>query len=697
MKLTGKDLLITAFSIAAMSAAGTALYYDFTGKLNAEKTERIGTITFKKKTAQRKYSGQVIWENLNQTDAVYNYDTIRTDADSLSIIKLKDGSQIELNENTLILLSLTENKTTIDFSQGSINAAGAANLNIKAGNTVITAGNSTINLSKNTADQLNLNVNSGVAALGDKKIGENQEAVIGAGTAEVSDREFIPGEPRSGAYILAFSGEKNIRFAWTSKTVKKYLLEIARDPSFREKLISRTVIKPESMVRLKPGTYFWRIGYAEKKGKMSLPQPFIIIREREEHLIAPADLSAFNYVNTLPLIPLQWSGSTVASSYTISLAADPGFKNIIKTISTGDNSIAVDGLSAGTYYWQVTNVYPFPDTGLSVKSPARSFIIKQGTTVKPPEPMNPPDGQRISSLFLAGGMQLFNWQPGDDMKKYVIKIDRDREFKKPVISAATSQSFYQLSGGIATGTYFWRIEGIDAGGIPHASAERSFIITDAEKITTVSPADGGIVSVTDNRDTVQFTWNDPNRGRMYRLELSDKSDFSRILSSHASTATSLSAAGIPRGTFYWRVSLMDKKGKALLRSNIASARSTDVLESPASITPADGTAIDMTFSNTITFSWKKVPSATHYRIIVSHYSGGFSKKILETETTDTTYVLRQLELLDEGNFTWEIKALRYAGNKLENESPLRKNYFSITLQSGMEKPEIISPKNLYIK
>ncbi len=59
----------------------------------------VGTITYKLRQAERKPTGQVLWNSLAQDGPVFNLDTIRTAGSSSATVHLEDGTRIELGED----------------------------------------------------------------------------------------------------------------------------------------------------------------------------------------------------------------------------------------------------------------------------------------------------------------------------------------------------------------------------------------------------------------------------------------------------------------------------------------------------------------------------------------------------------------------------------------------------------------------
>jgi len=696
MRFALRDIIVVGVSTVIIAGASAALYHDFTARVSGGKRVKIGTIIYKKKKAQRKYSGEVIWENVTRQDTVYNYDSIRTEANSSSIIKLADGSEIELKENTLILLSLAEGSANIDFSRGSISAKAATGLKISAGNKVINASKGNLNLAAKK-DQLKLNVQDGTAIIDGKTIDKNQLALIGKDKTSIKEKEFTLTSPGASRYFITFGKTRNINFSWQSRQKKPYIFQVAANPGFTKNPITRRVNTPAASLALKPGSWFWRVGYGEKNTPFSQEGSFTIIKEQKETLISPAGGKIFAYVTTRPMVNFKWTGSTTDATYRIEIASDLKFTAIAQTLKSSQTSIATTALDGGKWYWRVTNVYPFGNINGSVKSPVGSFTLTKDATIPPPVLIKPVPGYRASDLFIAQGKQVLNWRLHDDIKEYRIDLAASPDMKTPRVSSVIKGSYFNLPSSTPRGTWYWRVTGIDRDGNAYLSEVRNFTITSTAKITTLRPPDGTAMAVPEEEKSIFFAWKDPNRGDRYRIELAEDRNFTKIISRSTASATSKELPRPKQNQFFWRVSLLDTTGKVKTESNTARVLFSTALAPPQITLPREGATIDATTLNNLAFVWKKAPGATHYHLKVLHFARGFTRKIIEKEVTATRYIIKNMTLLDEGNFIIEIKSLKKSGNILNSQSIVQKRYFSIKLQQKLQNPEIITPNIIYIE
>ncbi len=150
MKSWNSDKIMVGISAIIISTFSLLLFLDFTAKIDVGEAREIGTITYKKKVSQRKYGTQVIWESIDQNSPVYINDSIRTAELSQAVIHLADGTSIELDENSMILLAESAGAININFAQGTMYAKRGDITGKDAGAVNIVSGGASIPLKKAT-------------------------------------------------------------------------------------------------------------------------------------------------------------------------------------------------------------------------------------------------------------------------------------------------------------------------------------------------------------------------------------------------------------------------------------------------------------------------------------------------------------------------------------------------------------------
>ncbi|MGL4370871.1 MAG: FecR domain-containing protein, partial [Spirochaetota bacterium] len=250
MNLSSKDVIITLISFSVIAASSAGLYLDYTSRIRASQTEQIGTITFKKKTAERKYGDQMIWEDVGQQTPVYNYDSLRTAEGASAVVRLKDGTNIDLDENTLIMLSVSAKGADIDLSGGSIFAKtgeagkGKAVMNIRSGGAAVEVADGALNMTKTSGKTVDLSVTSGAAVLSGGasapvSIGPNQTAVVSDGKADLKANSLVLQSPSPNSYFVRTpSAAQSVLFEWKGAG-DDYTLSVSTDRGFKNTVLSK--------------------------------------------------------------------------------------------------------------------------------------------------------------------------------------------------------------------------------------------------------------------------------------------------------------------------------------------------------------------------------------------------------------------------------------------------------------------------
>ena len=209
MKFLTSSLI--AISISALALCSYYLYRELTFRIEKKGGEVIGTITFKKRNASRRYTDSVIWEEIAQESEIYNYDAIRTMEYSSAILTLKDGTKIELDQNTMLVVVMGDKGLNINFDSGGVTAQntsgsqGPITLNSKDASISLAGGDISVN-SGDEGTSIHLNSGSATIAAGGKELGisQNESATLKGGAAESGKAKRSPELPKHNSYIVSF-------------------------------------------------------------------------------------------------------------------------------------------------------------------------------------------------------------------------------------------------------------------------------------------------------------------------------------------------------------------------------------------------------------------------------------------------------------------------------------------------------------
>jgi len=715
MRYFNSNFLVLVAGTAIIATFSTLFYLDVNRRIDAGDARVIGSITFKKRVAQRKYSRQVVWEDLQQTEPIYNNDTIRTGEKSEAVVKINDGSEFTLNENSMVLVSMGGDQLDIEFNQGSItanrdNVTGddIKKLNIKTGGTTVSIDRSSVNISKEKGEELNLVVNKGDAVVKtgnvEKTVSVDQKAVVLLQSAQVSvvNQPIVLLSPSHDHYFVTGGDRETVTFSWKPVDARGDLfLEIGKNGVFGNDSIRTKVTGTEHALNITKGSYSWRVYLrddASGKTETSDARRFTILRQESISLLSPADKTVFSYRAKPQMIHFRWTGSDIAAGYTLVMARDPDLKEVIRSLNLPGTSISTDTIEKGTYYWKVLAVSGVAAAVGAGESPMGSFTVVQRETVPPPEQVYPPDGRKISRKLLEKKKMEFSWKKNPEVGESEIEISRDAEFKNIYHKSVKKTAFLRLEKDIPTGTYYWRVTGkLEDASRTQPSAPWSFSIIQGGAIELVSPPDKGVIvpEGDDAASSVRFAWKRMDLDGSFTIQVARDGQFKEMVT-EKQVAGYFAEIPLPKqGTYYWRVFMPDQDGSVLMKSPERTLTIEERLTPPGILEPANGKVVDMSSRKSLTFSWNMSAGADAYRLELFMVRKGREQRIVSRTLRGNTFDMRELNKLDESRFAWTLQAMDLDRDRVVRQSPVVKSYFDITLKTKLEKPVINVPKIIF--
>ena len=526
---TVTGLLIIIFSFL--------LYRNLQQTVDAGDKQQIGKVYFKNRVAQRKLEGQSIWLNLGQEAPVYNQDTLRTEELSEASVELFDGTKIEMDQNSMIVLAVSAKAAQIRFAGGSVRAvgsdrAGSKAVQIKSGDRTIETAKGDVQFSSAGKGDLVVNVRQGEAKLTvggkEQRIKENQQSVVAGNTVDVRTVDVRPGAPLDNHRAYT-SGRSQIRFAWTG-VQGPAILEIATDRSFRRQHLSLRATDATAAA-LAPGLYYWRVRTTDGKGISSVRR--ISVQKIEPvRLYAPLHRKKIEIREQKRLVPFSWSKSDTASAYVLEIADNAAFSGVTR-VQTSGASIARE-MGAGTYFWRVRTL---PEAAETVSATFRCDLARTVVTVRHVL-LSPVDSFTRSRQQIKDSGLFFNWLAQDGVQEYSMQLAADPGFSKVVHSSRGTDAFSQYRGELAAGTYYWRVEAVASGNKTTSPVRRVTVSDSLAAPRILSPLDSAVIDMSD-RSSLDFSWSSVVGASQYRLELVRSSD-GRTIVSEATGGTSFS-------------------------------------------------------------------------------------------------------------------------------------------------------------
>lgn len=703
MKLLNKDTFFIGTCLAIIAVFSVLLYLDFNEKIQRNETKQIGTITFKKRTAERKYTGQVLWDSIDQDSPVFNFDTIRTEEEALAVIYLQDGTEIELGADTLVQLNLSKQQLDVQFEKGDI-SANRSSSQVDTGKVSIFSGNSTVkmedggvNISKTSDKSVAVNVTSGnatVSAGGKATVIDNTSAAVvdSAGKTEIKKHKYFLMEPSNSAYYVTADGKSDIQFSWNGKSTNKTRLIISKDSSFKKIFKSYSANGNKLKISIQPGRYYWKI---QGEDGESSTRKFTLLNEKRPQIVFPENKTIFSYFNAPPMLKFRWRKAAYSTSYSIEVFSDSNLRNKVLDMKSRGNYISTNKLDAGVYYWRVKNKYGMNIKGSSITSELYRFKIEKKKSISIPEISENEQKATISAVAISSGKESFTWNSVSEADSYEIEIATDKNFKNTIVRKKTLYNYYTPPKNLKKGEYYWRVKAVSSNEKSKPSSPTKFTVAGIARIATIIPENGK--AYVNYNSVINFRWNDPNKGSKYIVELSKTKNFSKIYKNYELKKRNFSLKDIDFGRYYWRVFLIDSNKKRIASSNVSYFSIPQKLGSPKLVAPVKNKIIDVLVTNKILFSWKRVPKATHYEFIIYKNVAGVKKIFLNKTIRSNYYSFDEFDKLGKGKYSWEVTPYLYSGKTVKGIGKSSFADFTVTVSKKLSKPVILTPEIIYVK
>ncbi len=705
MKYLTADFIAPFVCISALVTSLSLFYFDINRKADAGNKEKVGIITFRQAVAQRQYSEQVVWEEIEVNTPVYNNDSIRTAEKSDAHIKLNDGTLIKLSPNSLIRLAFSKDAFDIEFKQGSVSAkreAGSKELSIKSKDTVIKIGDADLSLSQDRTSGLSVLVNKGSASIsrGDEKteLRENQEANLSKSRVDVHEVTLRLVSPERDRYILSRTKNSSVNFSWEN-LIEGFdvFLEVSNSGDFGRPILRKKVEQNGSSASLDWGNYYWRLSAVERKSRKvnsSEIRRLVIVNDSPAGLISPRNNSTASYRSDRPVIDFRWTESEYASLYTLSVASDPEMQNIIRSINLKSNTLSVAELAKGNYYWSVSTTARLGGDEHLTTSGIFRFVIEQNTNVDPPQLMFPADNYKINQLALSRKSLIFSWNKNPDIAVSRFIVAKDSNFSDIVHSEDSGYNYSRLQKELPEGIYFWRITGfLKESTVPILSPVWRFSVAKMDNLNLIGPVNGGIF-VIDNSGGVPkiiFSWDKSGLVGKYRIIISNNDTFTSIYKQLDVSGLTTEAYNLDPGIYFWKVEFYDDENIMMMKSGVRSIVMLDRFGPLEIVEPGPNEVVDMSRKNQISLKWKKINGADEYSVNLYQVKDGKNYSISETSTGDSSYVFDNLKKLDEGTFLWTVQAIdnnkdtNLNANSVLRRSPVAKALFKIKLGESVSE------------
>ena len=466
-------------------------------------------------------------------------------------------------------------------------------------------------------------------------------SIFNAQTVAAQPQPPIPISPAEGSTIVTPT------FSWeASAGAAKYEVEVGLQSDPNTVLWSAQTVNltltPNNATNFANAPLYWRvraIDSADVAGAWSskinftkaIPAP---------NLVSPADGSPSIIVPTF-----EWQTVDGAAYYKVELSAVPTFVPVDFTYTTYNTRVTpVNTLAHGTHYWRVSGV----DADGHVSTPSASWSFTKSTDG--PVLVSPDDNASVT-------IPTFEWEAVDGAAYYKIELSTSDTFSPVDFTYTTYNTRVTPVNTLAHGTHYWRVSGVDADGhVSTPSASWSFTkSTDGPVL--VSPDDNASVTIP------TFEWEAVDGAAYYKIELSTSDTFSPVYKTYTTYNLRITPVdALALNTYYWRVSGVDADGH--VGNNNWRKLTLTAPPAPSDTVPQlDIPAHGATITTDPTFTWTRVITADHYRLVVST-SPSFSGTYDSVSTDYNSYTPSIIESPDaypNGTYYWKVEARTSGG------------------------------------
>jgi hypothetical protein len=525
-------------------------WLDFNYSTNTQ--QEIGTVIEKANDVRYKRATKFMWRKARSKISLSNGDSIFTGANSKSKIQLKDGSILEIEENSLIVFNTSPGENQLDFKyrvlSGSMTVTDKENKKITIEDPVRIA-----------KKQIEKNIIEGKAKSTDSSKSNSPQV-----TKLAPPKITFP--TQNYKFEIKFDDLGNSTSTRIIKTKWKgfnknaeFEYQLATDSDFNQLLANQIISQNEFFSpELSKGNHFIRV--REKLNSQvsawSKVVAFEVIENRPEPLAAPILVRKnIQYKSPSEQPPIfAWRKVDGAAQYIFEISRFEDFSTKAE-LKVNDLNFKWKKFEKGDFYFRVyatkKNGYPgkISETGkitVLVEKPILSPVEPKEIFGKSPE--DPGDPQEFK----------LEWSSQPLADKYEIQVSENEDFSAPIkLETSNPSSPVTIE---KPGTFKWRVRPLDQDGKPLSGFSSPGAIVYNLKVPLASPqliepAENITLYFQKNLPQVFWLeWGSVRQAEAYKLEVSQNLDFTNpIVNELVKDTRYLIQKRLPQGKLYWRV------------------------------------------------------------------------------------------------------------------------------------------------
>ncbi|MEN0058913.1 MAG: FecR domain-containing protein [Bdellovibrio sp.] len=700
---TEKLILLTA--LLALVVFSYFLYDDslLFSKVTNARLELIGDVAQSKNDVRRKNSDTFSWIPALRQDKVFQNDSIFTGENSHATIQLQDGTQIQIEPNSLITLNSQNGQMNLDLRYGNLvgELAQGSSLTVKSGvqefkleSRQNTQQKSKIQLKKAPSGQVGMKLISGNLQYKNPRKQTVAELPQNATVAVTQKGDVRPVEKpqlflRTADKVrwLREKPQDPLPFAWQSRgDISRYEFEMSSTADFNTVLIAKSTSEMQTQVteKLPSGVYYWRLKAVSSEGEIQVQSPtqqIFLTQLGVPEIITPTPAAAINLTvkgtpeNLSAATPWQWKAEPALRDFRWQLSQTEDFSAVLGEGRSKTLSVLSPKLPAGTYWlrvqgataeqkvsaWSEPVSFSLNLTAYKEERPAPPILVTKDISFQPPGKERAPASPTAPQLV---------WKPVLQGKSYQVQIAKDIQFteseKYEVAQTQMAWSRYR------PGQYYYRVYTQGQNGLISEPSEVGTLNIHVQGVILNPVKAIHVIASRPEPKQATLSWNEVPFAKSYLIEFDKNKNFSQPQQLNAAAPSAQLTLAEP-GSYHIRVQALDENSKPLTEfSNIEEALYSfrSPLVSPTLVEPFNNASIFLQTEAEpfIWLEWKKVPGATVYNLEISD-KPDFSHILISKSIDGNRYLIK--DRVPMGKIYWRVKAEAKGDSEISDWSEKR--------------------------
>jgi len=668
--------------------------------------KNIGYLNNSQNDVRRKSQESFLWRPAVKSEKIYMRDSIFTGDSSQATLLFDDGSTIELKENTMITLNMTQGQLQLDLRYGDLvtDLKKQTKIEVTVGTEKFdlkpkSSNNSSIQIQRSRTKKIKVKLIQGDALVTNnrnEKINLVKDQALIVQPEKIKAIPSIP-TPRQPAINLTTQDKANVLLsqkgetfplAWEAKDLSEYRVDISSTQDFDKTVYSSPSTSTSHLVvsELNPGWYFWRvIGIENQKEILKSPiRQFFVGYVESPVITSPSLTSDFSFNVPPPIddfttqVDLAWTAKPIYESFEWQMANDANFEKVLSEGKISRGPVKSPKLKIGHYYARVrgymknTNPGPWSEVrnwAIAVNEKKLSAPELVTKTIK----FNPMQAKRTPSSIPSPAVV---WKKVPVAKKYLIEVSKNRDFSNKQNFETDSLQWNWTK--FKPGQHYFRVYAQESASVKSGPSETGTIevtlsnpsLNRLTKIYERSPVPGA----TAPPHNLPLKWTAVPFANKYIVQFDKDPKFKKPLTREISSNSGAVELPDP-GQYHVRVQAMDESAKPLTgfsntESVVYEFRAN--LAAPSLQEPRHKVNIFLQkdIAPLIWLVWKPDPRAVGYELEVAS-DPEFKQMITSGKTTTETRFLIKNKL-PLSSIYWRVKTIAKEVQDSSNWSETRK-------------------------